>query len=226
MFKKARLLNKEVDKEMTISPMKHYKHTRGINYVPISMLEVSESAKYYPVFFLEEQDSSLIPFVILGLKEGENAFVNNSGEWRKGRYIPALFRAYPFVLSQTENNYSIAFDEAYEGLNQKDGTRVFGDDGELSEFGKGIVKYLEEVYSNLEGTKALTKLLKELDLFKKIDATVEKNGEKFVLAGLLQIDTEKLNSLSDENLLKLAKTGGLNLIYGHLSSLTNFKNLA
>jgi hypothetical protein len=226
MFKKARLLNKESDKNLTISPLKNYKHARGISYMPVSINEVAESSKNYPIFFLKEKDDSLVPFVVLGLKEGENTFVNNSGEWRKGRYIPALFRAYPFVLSENEGNFSIAFDDAYEGINQKDGSRIFKDDGALTEFGDSVVKFLEGLYSNLEGTKGVTKIIKELDILKTIDATVEKNGEKFVLSGLLQVDTEKLNALSDENLLKLVKSGGLNLIYAHLTSLTNFSNLA
>jgi len=225
MFKKPTLLNKDEHKNLKIAPMTHYKHARGLNYVPIAMNEVSEACKHYPVFFLKESDGTVLPFIVLGLKEGENKIVNKSGEWRKGRYIPALCRAYPFILSKNDDNFSVAFDAEYDGLNAKDGERLMTDAGEMSEFGQKVVKFLEELYSNLEGTKNLAKVLDEMELLKQVDATIEQNGEKFVLAGLLQVDSEKLNKLNDEQILKLAKTGALNLSYAHLMSLTNFQNL-
>lgn len=226
MFKKARLLNKESDKELKISPLTNYKHARALHSVPVGMNEVGEASKHYPIFFLKDSDG-IIPFAVLGLKEGENKFVNNAGEWRKNRYIPALIRAYPFILSKTnaENaNLSVALDEDYEGINKKDGNRVFDDEGNPTEFGNQIINYLQELYSMLESTKKISKLLEEAELLQQIDATIEQNGEKFVLQGLLQIDAEKLNKLSDEMILKLAKSGVLNLIYAHLNARSNFQN--
>ena len=229
MFKKARLLNKEKDKELKISPLANYKHARNVHTIPIGMNEVGEASKHYPIFFLRDSEG-IVPFVLLGLKEGENKFVNNAGEWRKNRYIPALIRAYPFILSKSGNNeninLSVAIDDEYEGINKKDGNRVFDDEGKPTEFGNQIIKYLQDLYGMLESTKKSAKLLDEAVLLQQIDATIEQkeNKEKFVLQGLLQVDAEKLNQLSDEMLLKLAKTGVLNLIYAHLNSRSNFQN--
>ncbi len=228
MFKKARLLNKETDKELKISPLTNYKHSRNMHSIPVAMNEIGEISKHYPIFFLRDANG-VIPFAVLGLKEGENKFVNNSGEWRKNRYIPALVRAYPFILSKTntENeNLSVAIDDEYEGINKKDGERIFKDDGETTEFGKKIINYLQDLYVMLENTKKVAKLLDEAGLLQQIDATIEQNGQKYVLQGVLQVDAEKLNKLDDEMLLKLTKTGVLNIIYAHLTSKTNFQNLS
>lgn len=230
MFKNARLLSKDRDRDLKIAPASNYKFARNINSMPLALNEVGEAQKHYPIFFLKDRDG-VIPFAVLGLKEGENSFVNNQGEWRKRRYVPSLIRAYPFVLSKTKNEesqedvLSIAIDESFEGLNSKDGQRVFDDEGNPNEFGKKIIDFLQKSYSSLESAKQVGKILDEMELLKKVDATVESNGEKFVLQGVLQVDSEKLNKLSDENLLRLAKTGSFNLIYSHLNSLSNFQNL-
>jgi hypothetical protein len=226
MFKKPELLNKEAHKNAKISPLKNYKHARNVHLMIVTKDETAEAAKNYPIFFLKDSEGTL-PFAVLGLKEKENLFVNSrSGEWAKEYYVPALIRCYPFALNKNEDNYSMVVDEGFDGYEGKEGERIMGDDSELSAFGKGALDFVEAVYRDLEGTKFLTKVLDELDLFKSIDANIESNGQKFSLAGLIQIDTDKVNALSDENLLKLAKTGALNLVYAHLASLSNFKNLA
>jgi hypothetical protein len=226
MFKKARLLNKESDRELKISTLTNYKHSRLLHSIPIAINEVGEASKHYPIFFVKDAEG-VVPFAILGLKEGENKFVNNTGEWRKGRYIPALIRAYPFILSKSSadnTNLNVVIDDDYEGINKKDGARIFDDEGNPNEFGNQIVKYLQDLYSMLETTKKIANQLEESELLQQVDATIEQSGQKFVLSGLLQIDAEKLNKLSDEAILKLAKSGALNLVYAHLNSKTNFQN--
>ncbi len=226
MYKKARLLNKETDKELKISPLTNYKHAKKLHSIPIGMGEIGEASKHYPIFFMRDVQG-VIPFVILGLKEGENKFISNTGEWKKGKYIPALIRAYPFVLSRQNDenaNLNVAIDDDYEGIDKKDGNRIFDDESNPTDFGKQVINYLQELYSMLESTKKVAKLLDEVELLQQIDATVEQNGQKFVLSGLLQVDVEKLNKLSDEMILKLAKSGILNLIYAHLNSKSNFQS--
>lgn len=225
MFKKAKLLNKIEDKDITISPLKSYKHARNITFMGISRQECAEASKTLPIFFSKDADG-VIPIVILGVKENENLFVNKSGEWSKSTYIPALIRSYPFVLSKQNDTFSLAYDEEYEGLNKKDGQKILDENGDLNDYGKSILEFVQNVYADLEFTKSITKLLSENDLFKNVDANIEKDGKKYVLTGLMQVDTDKLNTLSDDKLLELVKSGALNLVYSHLTSLSNFKNLA
>lgn len=226
MFKKAELLNKETHKNSKIAALKNYKHARNAHMMVVTKDEAFEAAKNYPIFFVQDNEG-VTPFAILGLKDKENLFVNSrSGEWAKEYYIPALIRCYPFALSKNEDTYTMVIDAAYEGLDTKDGERMIGDDSELTPYGKNVLEFVEKVYTDLETTKAVTKPLLELDLFKSIDATIESNGQKYALSGLLQIDGEKLNALSDEDLLKITKSGALNLVYAHLASLSNFRNLA
>ena len=56
--------------------------------------------------------------------------------------------------------------------------------------------------------------------------TVEINGEKVQLNGLLLVDEKKLNEMSDEEHLELRKGGYLAPIYAHLGSLHHANKLA
>jgi hypothetical protein len=89
------------------------------------------------------------------------------------------------------------------------------------------MKYAEELFVSIKQTQNMTALLKELDLLHKINITLGKEKSiEYEIGGLFQIDTEKLNSLTDTNLVKLTKSGALHLIYNHLDSLSNFENLS
>jgi len=228
MFKKPTLLTKD-KKDITFAPLKNYKHARRVGAIAVSHLEMVEASKHYPIFFLKDGDS-FSPVALLGVEKDHNLFTNRSGEWSKGRYIPALIRLYPFVFSKTDKDddaqVSIAYDSEYEELNSPNGKAFFKDDGELTEFGTAIMKFAEETFIALNRTKDLLKTAVELELFSSVDITIGKENKKqYKITGLFQINGEKLNSLNDEGLLKITKSGLLHLIYNHLDSGSNFDNL-
>jgi len=226
MYKKPTLLNKE-DSTLTISELTNYKHARNLHAIAISAEESGEAAKHYPVFFIKGAEG-VSPIALLGIKENENMFVTKQGKWAAEKYIPSIIRTYPFVLSKVENSdqFSVAYDAEYEGLNKADGQAMFKEDKELTEYGENVVKFVENVYKGLEITKPAMNIMDGMELFKPVDATIEKDGQKYVVNGLMQVDTEKLNTLGDEDVLKLAKSGALRVVYTHLDSLSNFNKLA
>ncbi len=232
MFKEAKLLSKEGDKEIKISPLDNYKHAKKAHFMAISKDEVNIACKFYPILFIKDKEDVVVPVALLGIKENENLFVNKPGDWDVDKYIPALIRAYPFsvTISQAENSeeksMSIVYDSEYEGLNKKDGQRIFDDEGNPNDYGNQIIKFVQDAYGGIEMTKGMTRLVAEENLLKTVDVNIEKSEQKYKITGLMQIDTEKLNNLSDESLLKLTKSGAINLIYAHLISLSNFDALA
>jgi hypothetical protein len=42
----------------------------------------------------------MMPVVLLGMRDKENLYVNESNQW-EAKYIPAFIRRYPFVFSLT-----------------------------------------------------------------------------------------------------------------------------
>ena len=227
MFKNPTLLTKN-DVEITFSPLKNFKHSRNLGAVAIHHKEMIEVSKNYPIFFVKDA-GGFSPVALLGIDTDKNLFVNKSGEWVKGKYIPTLIRLYPFVFTKTdkenENSVSIAYDKDFDGLNNG-GERFLKDDSSLTEFGDRVMKFAEDVFTSLNQTKQMLAILNDLELFSQVDITLGKDTDnQYKINGLFQINTEKLNKLSDENLLKITKSGILHLIYNHLDSATNFDNL-
>lgn len=228
MFKKPTFLTK-ADIGIKFASLKNYKHARNLGAVALNHREMFEASKHYPIFFVKDGDG-FTPVALLGINNDTNLFVNKSGDWIKGRYIPTLIRLYPFVFSKNnkedDNSVSIAYDKEFEGLNSGSGEKFFNEDTSLTEFGTKVMKFSEETFSALNQTKQMIKILVDLELIDSVEITLGKDGEKQnKISGLFQINTNKLNDLSDENLLKITKSGILHLIYNHLDSSNNFENL-
>ena len=88
----------------------------------------------YPIVFAGDE-KSVIPVILLGMRNDENAFVGPNGNW-KSRYIPAFVRCYPFVLALSDDNeqYYLCIDETFAGFNQSDeGPALNGEDGTPTE---------------------------------------------------------------------------------------------
>jgi hypothetical protein len=226
MFREPKLLSNS-DSKTRFGSLKNYKHSQSLNAVALHHKETPEASKHYPIFFVKDSDGSFTPVAILGLEDKSNLFVDKSGEWSRGKYVPSVIRLYPFSLSKTaENQVSIAYDSAYDAINHKDGFTIFDESGEQTESGKKVVEFAEQNFRLSNETKRSLKSVEEVGLFRSINIDIgESESRKFVLKGFYQIDVEKLNSLSDEDLLKITKSGGLHTIYNHLDSIPNFSNL-
>src|SRR5580704_2860876 len=68
----------------------------GVATVPIGIGEFEAAARSYPILFTD--GPAPIPVVLLGFRTGWNLFVNETGAWMPGAYVPALVRAFPFVI--------------------------------------------------------------------------------------------------------------------------------
>jgi len=229
MFKSPNVLSK--GRAIKMSPLENYKHSEDFNFIVISQEEAPIIAKTYPIFFAKDGED-VLPIAILGLEKNKNSFLDKKSNWEEKCYIPSVIRCYPFGVATLagkdgkKGTLSIAYDEAYQGLNKEDGQDIFNEDGSLSEFGTKIKKFVENTYSSIEKTKKSLKLFSDFDLLKTIDVNIDKGGQKYKLEAMLQIDTEKLNKLKDNQLLALLKCGAFNVIYAHSASISNISLVA
>ena len=166
----------------------------------------------------------VFPSVILGMKEGENACVNEDGTW-DGRYVPAYFRRYPFVfaVSDDQETFTLCIDEEFSGLNKTGkGERLFDADGERTQYLENVLAFSTEYQAQFARTKAFAKRLLSLDLLEPAQAQFNlAGGERTQLTGFKTINREKLRNLPAETLAEMAKTDELELCYLHLQSLNN-----
>jgi len=185
-------------------------------------LEFFQAARSYPIVFVGEGEG-LSPIALMGLKQGLNSFVDDSGQWRANTYVPAFIRRYPFVLAQSDNDgFTVCFDEAYAGWNEEEGRELFSESGENSEYLNEMIQFLQNFTAEMQRTREFVNVLQEMELLESRTLKLTHvSGETFVLKDFHAVDEERFLALGDEQVLRLNKAGFLGWIYAHLMSLGN-----
>jgi len=202
---------------------------KGLNAFFLAGTEFSDACKEYPVVWVaagkdEAGKTQVAPIAVFGLQAGQNLCVDDNG-WRV-RYVPAVLRLYPFGLARVgPAEMVVCFDESWAGFGSQ-GEALFNAQGEPSEFVANVQKQLENFEVEVERTRLAGALLMEKGLLRdmRFDATLP-DGKKLSVDGFLTIDEEKLNKLSDADLLAFNRNGLMGLIHAHQISLSNMARL-
>ncbi|MCZ6804163.1 MAG: SapC family protein, partial [Proteobacteria bacterium] len=103
---------------LSVKAGKDYKFAQFINSVPIIAAEFPNASMEYPIVFTGDGDS-VIPVVILGLREEVNLYVNDQGEWT-AKYVPAFIRRYQFIFSSSDDvkSFTLCIDKEFYGCNE------------------------------------------------------------------------------------------------------------
>lgn len=228
-------LDREAHREMRVQRgiQDDYSPSRGMNSLYVNAVEMIDVCREYPIVFVRAGEAEpgqplkdIAPMAVLGLKRGENLFLEPNGSWTAS-YIPALLRSFPFALVRTdETNYVMCFERDWSGFSERDGQRLFDEKGEATEFLKGVQSFLETLDTEMQRTRLFGQRLIELDLLQEMrfDATLE-GGESLTVDGFLAIDDKKLAALPEATVMELHRNGMLALIHAHLVSMGNMRRL-
>jgi hypothetical protein len=204
--------------------VKDFSFAKKVNSVPLMAAEFLSALSDYPIVFAGDDDS-VLPVLLLGMRNAENVFVSSEGNWN-GRYIPAFIRRYPFVLAISDDGekYFLCIDESFAGFNQSDdGPGLIAEDGTPTEYTASVLQFLAEYQAEFERTKVICKKLKDLNLLEAKQAEVAlPSGEKMRVDGFFAVDPARLATLSAESIVDLVRSGTYELICFHLASLRNF----
>ncbi len=204
-----------------------FSFVKDINSVPLMSAEFVQAATDFPIVFAGDEES-VIPVVLLGMRQSENLFIGPKGDWN-GRYMPAFIRRYPFILapSSDQEKYYLCIDETFSEFNQSsEGPALISEDGQPTEYIEGVLKFMSQYQVELERTNEICKKIKELNLLepKQVDATLP-NGEKIIVNSFYAVDQSRLSTLSSDAIVDLVRSGIYALICFHLASLRNFELL-
>jgi hypothetical protein len=203
-----------------------YQFSSAINSVPLMAVEFPHAASEYAIIFTGPPES-LMPAVILGVRDNENLYLSKGGKW-EAKYIPAFVRRYPFVFSKSADNqrFVLCVDEAFSGFNREGrGQKLFSTDEKPTPYVESILKFLQDYQAQFNRTQAFCNKVRELDLLEPMQAQVDLGGKKFSLTGFMAVNRAKLKAVPAEKLAELAKTDELELLYLHLQSMRNFSGL-
>lgn len=211
--------------KLVLGERKDFGFSAKAHAIPLTVDEFVVAQRHFPIIFGPGDIS--VPLALVGLRDGENLFVNEEGQWQQGVYVPGYVRRYPFILarlSPESKDLSLCFDEKCDLFSEGE-TNLFAG-SEPSETTKGVLQFCEQFEMAVQRTRAFSEELKELDLLMEGEAQIKpQDGPASQFRGFRMINEQKLQELRGDQHRKLVKSGALGLIYAHLFSLNHMQDL-
>lgn len=191
--------------------------------------ELNRAAMVMPVAFAKVPEG-YIPVAIQGLNDGKNLFVAPDGRW-VGRYIPSMYRGYPFALVNAQDDKQVlCFDEASGLLSDTEGEPFF--DAEVpTKAVNDILNFLSQVAANRQATQRICALLDQHQLIQPWpielkQETQDGQSKSQNIEGLFRIDEAAFNKLDAQALYDIQQAGALPLIFCQLLSMQHLPAIA
>jgi hypothetical protein len=194
--------------------------------VPLVMAELASACANLPIAFVQ-QGEGVLATAMLGLEPGSNLLIGGDGRWIGG-YVPALLRMRPFVLMPTEDGRRVlCVDEAAaqitDAVDAPDTEPFFDAQGQLAPATQQVLEFMSRVEDAKAPTAAACAALQRHQLLAPWPVTLQTEQGTRRAEGLLRVNEEAFNALSDEAFLDLRHSGALPLVYTHLLSLQHMK---
>lgn len=223
IYENVKPLTQQEHGGLSLKPTNNCNFARETNAVPLVGSEFLPASEEYPIVFTRTNEG-IIPSVILGVRDRENAFVTPEGGW-DARYVPAFIRRYPFVFGTDEKaeTFTLMIDEAFPGLNKDgEGEKLFDAEGKLSPFVSQTVEFLKEFQMLFVRTREFCAKLDKLGLLDPVEVkTPLPNDPERKVNGFLVVNRDKLKALKGNTLEEMMKTDELELVFMHMLSLRN-----
>jgi hypothetical protein len=223
-------LSSNVHGKMKIRPVDKMPMIAATHAIPATVDEFTLLARHYPIIFAV--GDTPVPLALMGLSEGVNAFVDENGRaLDSNMYIPAYIRRYPFLLArlkQDSDELSLCFDPTAGAVGEFDeGEPLFEENGEPSAATKAILEFCEQFETAGQRTAAFVDDLQKSGLLMDGEVAIQPEGapQPYVYRGFRMVDEEKLRDLRGDELRKYNQGGLLPLVYAHLFSLSQVRDL-
>ncbi|MEH6442871.1 MAG: SapC family protein [Oceanospirillaceae bacterium] len=227
IYGQVEAVNKQRHLGWSVKAGTDYNFAKEVNSVPLMAVEFPKAAQDYAIVFAGD-DKGLLPVVVMGVRQDENLYLKETGEWQVD-YIPAFIRRFPFVFANSDDGdtLTLCIDENFEGCNEEGrGERLFDSEGEQTQYLSSVLGFLQDYQAHYQRTQIFCNKLSELDLFEDMGAKfTAPGGEERTLTGFKVINREKLKGLSAEVLHELMGNDSLELIYLHLQSMSNLNKM-
>jgi SapC len=197
--------------------------------VPLTVDEFALVQRHYPIVF--SVGDAPVPIALMGLNEGVNVFLDENGRATDPNlYIPAYLRRYPFLLAklrQDSDELSLCYDPTSGAVGDfADGEALFDGD-QPSAATQAILQFCEQFEAAGLRTNAFIEDLQKTDLLMDGEVAIQPEGfeQPFVYRGFRMVDEEKVRNLRGDELRKMNQNGMLPLIFAHLFSLTQMRDV-
>ncbi len=200
---------------------------REAHAVPVTVTEFGVSAASYPVIFVGDDRT---PVAVMGIRQGQNLYVDGNGFVLEDHYVPAFVRRYPFVFAadDTSDRLLLCVDRSAPMVSNQPDVAFF-ENGQATQFTTDAIEFCKEFERQRRATVDFVNMVRGMDLFEQKSVTFQPRDEAGNEAGPAQkvaeywaISEERLNALPDDKYLELRNNGALGACYAHLVSLLNW----
>ncbi len=193
--------------------------------IPLTVDEFAQAQRDFPIVF--SSGNSPVPLALMGLNEGINTFVDETGKALEDFYVPAYVRRYPFLLAKLDSkseNMSLCFDPSADLVGEfKDGNALFDKEGQPTESTQGILQFCQRFEEAGQRTAAFIQELQKHELLMEGEVAIQRGDAPdtppYVYRGFSMVNQEKLREVRGDVLRTWTQNGMLALVFAHLLSL-------
>ncbi len=203
--------------------------------IPIVASEFRKAATQYPIVFAKNPETGrFAAYVLNGLGIEENLFW--SGTELDVAYVPLNVRRQPFYVGTSDASDSpatnvLCIDLDNPCIDGSGGKEIVNSDGSDSSYLREMLAILGELVAGKEKTEQFIATALSLDLLAPIllDIVLD-DGTPLQIEGLYGIDEDRFRQLDEREIVRLWKSGCLDLIYavliasGQIFKLIRLKN--
>ena len=211
----------------------------SVNQTLVFPTEYQDIQRHYPIFFRRTEEGGFKSVALLGFDKDENLFLD--GETWNG-YVPAMHRIGPFLIGQpkaapgetlpADAEAMILVDPDHARLSRSDGDALFLAHGGNSPVLTQTTRVLQQVYAGSTASDRMFAAFLETGLLAPVEIEVKiDERQAFILADMLTVSRDALQSLDGEALQALNRAGFLALAFyvvasmGNLSHMINLKHV-
>lgn len=191
------------------------------HFVQIVPVEFAAAAACCPILFSKDPGSgAFYAGAMLGLKPGEGALREIAD---RGGFEPLNLQRDGFFISGEH----IAIDRSNPRFSESEGEPLFDDGQQPSVALRRIQRVLRQLHEGTTQTDAFVRDLVELKVVEPIDISLSfDDGERLTLQGLYTVSRDVLRDVGDAEVVRLFRSGHLQLALTMAGSLNQLRILA
>ena len=194
--------------------------------IPLALEEFALAGRAMPIVFAAQAPH--MPVGLTGLTPDRNLFVDATGAWRKGAYVPAYLRRYPFLLVRAtadSDRLVLCIDPAAPQFSPTEGEPLFDAERKPSALASQALEFSRSVEAAYRKTQEFCEGLLLMGLLQPAAIQFDHGGKPFRVDGFHAVERERLMKLTGEQFATLRDKGWLEPLFAHLLSLNGIAEL-
>jgi SapC len=227
-YSNPRPLHKDAHAGVSLQTEATFGFAAKTNAVPVTAQELPHVMQHYPIAFSAAAPAT--PLAIVGLRDHENLFVDSTGAWQAGIYIPAYVRRYPFIFSRSApagDKMMLCVDDTPSTLKKDGGNLLFKNDGAPTDVVGKALAFCQSYQAASDHTRDFSTALEVSGILESRNAGVKlTTGQTVNLSGFRQVNVDKFHAMSPDLVMQWHKNRWTHFIYAHLFSAQRWNDLA